>query len=224
MDKVHKLETFIAVNVDPSRSYVSFSAGKDSSVLAHAAHKVHPGIHILQMDSGCPFLWLEEERQEWICYGQANGWNYLRFPWDKWGLHADRTADEQKYQRQIHQNMFQPIHDFAAANGLSGVLMGLRGQESQARRFTLGRHGAIHYRADGTVRYCPLAKWTTDDVWAYIVTNKIPWLRIYDAIGPSARNGLIGRTDGHRRMAYLRMYFPEAYRVARDVLGLMEAI
>jgi sulfate adenylyltransferase subunit 2 len=214
----------MAEQVDPARTYVSFSAGKDSAVLAHAAHAAHPGIAILQMDSGCPFLWLEEERSEWIDYATAHGWNYHRFEWDKWGLHADTATDVETYQKRIHANMFQPIHDYAAANGLNGVLMGLRGQESQARRFTLGKHGQVYTRTDGTTRLCPLAKWTTDDVWAYTITNGLPWLRIYDAVGPDARNGLIGRTDGHRRMAYLRMYFPQAYRVARDVLGLMEAI
>ncbi len=57
------------------------------------------------------------------------------------------------------------------------------------------------------------------DIWAYIIDHDLPWLRIYDCLGPEARNGWIGRNGlEHGRMVYLRKYYPEAYRFARDIL------
>jgi hypothetical protein len=48
----------------------------------------------------------------------------------------------------------------------------------------------------------------------------MPWLTIYDYLGPDARNGLIGRNEeAYGRLVYLRKYYPEAYRVAREVFG-----
>lgn len=58
-------------------------------------------------------------------------------------------------------------------------------------------------------------------MWAYILERDLPWLGIYDALGPQARNGLIGRNGvEHGRMAFLRRHYPQAWRVARDTLEL----
>jgi len=67
---------------------------------------------------------------------------------------------------------------------------------------------------------CPISLWTAADVWTYIVSEGLPWLSIYDHVGPTARNGLIGRNGLEQgRMVYLRRYYPEAWRVARELFG-----
>lgn len=201
-------------------AYVSFSAGKDSAVLAHAAHAVHPGIPIWMVDPGVPTHWLGAERQRWIDYAAASGWTLRLFPWDKW---ADVGAanGEQQHRKMAHNAMFEAVHAQAAAEGRTHVVMGLRAQESPGRRASLSTHGEAYTSRTGITRHCPLGSWTHDDVWAYTLTKGLPWLEIYDHLGPDARNGLIGRSGVQQgRMAYLRRFFPEAYRHARDVLQL----
>lgn len=79
------------------------------------------------------------------------------------------------------------------------VFLGLRKKESGNRAFTLHYHRehpqfAIHrwaegdaYGRGGTLRICPIANWSTDDVAAFIVSNKIPVLSLYYEKGFEAR-------------------------------------
>jgi len=207
--------------IDPAVSYVSFSAGKDSAVLAHAAHSVHPGIPICCVDSGVPYRWTEEEREGWLQYASENGWNLIIFPWNKWGGNLRRAADEKSHQKSAHRSMFAGLQSWARTEGRTHYLTGMRADESKGRRVRLSTHGEIYLQANGFTRHCPLGLWSTQDIWAYTITQGLPWLTIYDHLGPSARNGLIGRSGiQHGRMVWLRKYYPEAYRVARDELGL----
>lgn len=210
-----------AASIDPAATYVSFSAGKDSAVIAHACHAEHPGIPILMIDPGCPTHWLQSERDRWMTYAADQGWNLTLFAWDKWD--ARREADtERQYRDRIHASMFDAIWARARTDGLSCKVMGLRAAESRQRAMLVATRGDAYEYQDGTRSILPIARWSVDDVWAYIVTHDLPWLGIYDAIGPQARNGLIGR-NGERfgREEYLRHYFPDAWRwaVARGVLG-----
>jgi 3'-phosphoadenosine 5'-phosphosulfate sulfotransferase (PAPS reductase)/FAD synthetase len=193
-----------------SRCYVSFSAGKDSSVLAHACHYIMPGIPILMVDPGSPVHWTASEKQTWLDYAEAQGWNLKLFPWDKYAT-APRTGDLTTYRTKVHDDMFRDLNAYAQERGLTRRVMGLRRQESKNRRH-------VQWATPNTL--CPLVDWTVDDVWCYIVKSGMPWLTIYDYLGPEARNGLIGRNgEAYGRLVYLRKYYPEAYRVAREVLG-----
>lgn len=206
----------------PEKTYVSFSAGKDSTVLAHACHDLFPGVQMCMVDPGVPFHWVDEERDLWLTHARANGWNLRIFPWDKWGgiLRDDKTR--RVAQRLLHTDMFAEVTEWVHKHGLDTVVMGLRRQESGQRSMALKIYGMEHTYADtGVRRVCPLEHWSTSDVWAYIVSHGLPWLTIYDHVGPDARNGLIGRNAAQSgRMAYLRQYYPEAWRIARDVLSL----
>lgn len=214
----HLISSIEAVPAD--NAYVSFSAGKDSAVLAHAANVVYPGIQIWMVDPGIPTHWTEEEQDKWLEYASSMRWSLRVFPWDKWA-EVGEAASEKDHRKKAHDSMFEEMHKQAHEESRTHVLMGLRAQESHGRRFSLATHGEAHTSRSGTTRHCPLGLWTHDDIWAYTITHGLPWLTIYDHLGPEARNGLIGRSGVQQgRMAYLRRYFPDAYRHARDVLGL----
>jgi len=194
------------------RCYVSFSAGKDSAVVAHAAHAARPGIAMLMVDPGCPVHWTEEERAAWLAYAQAQGWNLTLFPWDKYAS-APRSGDLAAYRAAVHDAMFRDLTAHAEAHGLTRRVMGLRAEESPQRRMSLGRD-----KAASETRLCPISLWHTSDVWCYLATHGLPWLSIYDHLGCTARNGLIGRNgEAHGRLVFLRRYYPSAFRVARQI-------
>jgi 3'-phosphoadenosine 5'-phosphosulfate sulfotransferase (PAPS reductase)/FAD synthetase len=199
-----------------STCYVSFSAGKDSAVCAHACNLVLPGIPILSSDSGCPMRWLEEERKQWQSYADDQGWNYRLFPWNKWGKKViEATEDVIEYRKIIHASMFSELNQWATENGYTRRIWGIRKDESIARKIRSGVDGD-HCQA----RLAPIRDWSTNDVWAYIVTHGIPWLSIYDYLGPTARNGLIGIGGSENgRLAFLKKYYPDVYRQARQLFN-----
>lgn len=204
----------LVAGIDPATSYVSFSAGKDSAVIAHACHAAHPGIPILMIDPGCPTHWTERERDEWKSYAKRQGWNLTLYEWDKWGIDLE-TDDVADYQKRIHRDMFSAIHAHAEVAGLTTRIMGLRAAESRNRRMSIGRRGAVYDYKDGGRAVLPIATWQTADVWAYIVSTGMPWLDIYDKLGPNARNGLVGRSgDNFGRVEYLKQHYPDVWRWA----------
>lgn len=213
--------SYIQHSIDPARTYVGFSAGKDSAVIAHACARVWPSVPIAMVDPGVPTHWLEEERQEWVDYAATQGWRLEIFPWDKWGDLGIATAkDAASHADAAHRSMFADLYDWAAAEGRDHYVMGLRADESRGRKLRARRYGLCHEHANGRTSHTPIAWWSTDDVWCYIIKHGLPWLTIYDHLGPDARNGLIGRNGlQNGRLAYLRKYYPAAFRAARDQLG-----
>lgn len=212
----------MVADIDPATTYVSFSAGKDSAVIAHACHAAHPGIAIMMVDPGCPTHWLEHERERWLRYAGDAGWALTLFPWEKWGHYAPAGESVCEYQSRIHKDMFDGLHAAASRAGLTTRVMGLRAAESRNRRMSVGRRGLDYTYVNGGRALLPIGTWQTADVWAYIVTAGLPWLDVYDRMGPSARNGLVGRSgEEFGREEYLRHYFPDVWRwaVSRGIFG-----
>jgi phosphoadenosine phosphosulfate reductase len=195
--------------------YVSFSAGKDSAVCAHACNILRPGIPVLLVDPGCPTHWLENEREQWVAYAKEHAWNYHVFSWLKWRPDTSNISGATEYRAKVHASQFVDLEAWATEHGFKRRVMGLRGQESRVRRMSLATdHGA------SAKRLCPLNLWTTDDVWAYIITHGMPWLSIYDHLGPDARNGLIGLNGSQNgRLAFLKRHYPDTYRQARQLFN-----
>lgn len=213
--KLQQLQALIVERIDPQTSYVSFSAGKDSAVIAHAVQARYATIPILMVDPGCPTHWLDSEKAEWIDYAQSQGWRLTLFDWDKWGARRDQDSITD-YQQQIHADMFTDLQAYADSQGLTCRIMGMRAAESRNRRMNIGRRGAVYQYANGGMACLPIATWQTDDVWAYIVTHQLPWLGIYDTLGPNARNGLVGRSgEEYGRIEYLKQHYPDVWRWAK---------
>lgn len=192
--------------------YVSWSAGKDSMVAAHLAQRLQPGIQMLMVDPGVPVHWTESDRSLMLDFAASDGWNVRLVPWDKFGV---ATPDDQRaYRDSIHARMFGDLTAYADGAGLSCRITGMRAAESRNRaRLLRSRRGETAHTLQ------PIWDWTTDDVWTYTISHELPWLSIYDHLGPAARNGLIGKNGTEQgRMVYLRKYYPEAFRMACELI------
>ena len=199
--------------------YVSFSAGKDSSVCAHLCNELKPGIPLFLVEPPGQTLWLNEERQAWLGYAETNGWSLKLFSWDRW-----RKKMDTQHLQELHLDQFSEVTAYADAHGLTTRVMGLREGESNNRRMTIRDLGMDYDYVNGQRRLLPVAKWTTDDIWTYIVASGMPWLSIYDVAGPDARNGLIGLNAHEKgRLAYLKAYYPRVWEEAKQYLGVNNA-
>lgn len=144
------------------RVYVTFSGGKDSSVLLHLAHQLLGPIEARII------LWPESDVIS--NFGQVlDGWRQ-RWPGvtiREVHLFRDSVGD-------AVADRWDALHDDGGA-----YLIGLRADESRARMMTLKAHGVIHRMASGLLRVAPLAWWRTADVAAYTTAHDLPLLDNY---------------------------------------------
>jgi phosphoadenosine phosphosulfate reductase len=199
-------------------SYVSWSAGKDSMVVADLCRRLRQDVPILMVDPGVPTHWTDNERESMLAYAERSGWALKIFPWDKWRrLAAEMSVEE--HRRIAHDDMFADLTAWADERGLDQRFVGLRAEESPTRAMHIGRRGKASHNADGRRWVAPIGDWRAEDVWAYIVSRDLPWLTIYDHLGPRARNGLIGRSGvEHGRLGWLKIHYPEAYEEAKRLM------
>lgn len=153
-----------------SSPYVAFSCGKDSSVLLHLVQRVYPSIE-------ARFIrWTESQLLD--DFERVIGeWRQRSINLQILDLHRasinDKGGDRWGQLQQL--------------SPCDGFFIGLRSQESKARKMTLAVHGTVYRMAAGLVRIAPLAWWNTDDVAAYCVQHQLPLLDAYQADGFNQR-------------------------------------
>lgn len=184
----------------PRQGYVALSGGKDSTVVLSLVREQAPETPAVFSDDE---WWLPETEE------------YLR---GVEGLHWIRT-------NATHAAWFKTdgdydgIPDYAARQGWSMVFLGLRAEESAQRRAYLCKYGTAHINKAGAALINPIAWWTTQDVWAYILSHGLLYNRAYDRlrglglepcrqrIGPFATE----RALGYGQLAILKRGWPELY-------------
>lgn len=159
---------------------ISFSGGKDSTVLLHLVRSVDPQAPAVMFDSGSEYrsaldlarrLGVEilHPRLSLLDLARYSGWWGYRDPVDalcKWDAKCI-IIDE-------------PCETFVCRERLRVIALGLRGAESKGRSWNARARGELYQHVDRTWRLCPLAHWTTDDVWAYIASRDLDYCAAYD--------------------------------------------
>ena len=190
---------------------VSTSWGKDSMVLLHLAasviHEVqainarypNPAERFADMDRVRDAMLSRPDMAhirytevptpgEWCMYERAGG-----------GFSEAVTKQQREAARWWKSNFSANMNAAMERVGGAGVMLGLRAEESHARRLNLATHGTYYERKDGMHVVLPLSRWTGRDVWAYMVAHDLPRLRIYDECSCTrerARSGFVFATGG----------------------------
>ena len=162
--------------------YVACSFGKDSAVMLHL-------ILLQRGDIPVRFIrWMNETEL-------IDNYDHVIAMWGNINLEqvilsrlslSDKRKD--RYQTSTYDSYF----------------IGLRSQESVARRFTLQKHGIFYKNKAGMVRISPLADWSEDDISAYVYANNLPTLNTYLDHGMSSRtSSRIPRADHGIRESFL---------------------
>jgi 3'-phosphoadenosine 5'-phosphosulfate sulfotransferase (PAPS reductase)/FAD synthetase len=196
--------------------YVAWSGGKDSSVLAHLVRAQRPGVPLRLLTSGETRVLHDVDTM--CAWFRAQGatveeWLIDRVFAPEWAT-ADWTT-----QRRAGRGDLDRLND-----GHDGVFLGLRAEESgrRARSLAMHRDPALppwchRYRTGpraGMVRACPLARWTVDDVGAYLALHDIPVFARYHDEGLAARTTarLTGDAVRQNVLVHLRQHHLAGYR------------
>lgn len=171
---------------------VSFSAGKDSVVLLDLAVKAGFKGDLAFFKYGiCTDVETPSENVELMkyyaekyglkyhildCLGEADCWEmcgrFTMFP---------ETKEEEKAFRITNMDFQRQYAVFEKESGTDLSIIGMRKKESERRRLLLSHRGEVYQTKSRKSRTCcPLASLTNEDIWAYIFSNKLPYLSIYD--------------------------------------------
>lgn len=148
--------------------YVACSFGKDSAVMLDLVLKLRPDIPVIfvrRIETD-----LIDNYQKIISdWGNINLQQLTVLGWIETGLKS-RTVST------------------ATANlDFDSYFVGLRMDESAARRISIKKLGMFYKNSSNKFRICPLADWTTNDVATYCLAYNIPILNKYLKDGFEAR-------------------------------------
>lgn len=195
-DPHHALLDRIAAHLDAHDGFVSWSGGKDSTVVVDLARQVDPHIPVIFFDSGLQF----PETQTYL-EDLANQWrlNYHVIAADPdlltvliAGGGFDHNAVDRRLSGQLADIMITgPAAEAHRRHG-PGSLWGVRAEESHGRRMLYRRalgvhtarsarsreeiraqHGGVVRRVDGTITYGPIWDWQRSHVFGYLAGRNI---------------------------------------------------
>lgn len=161
---------------EANRPFVMFSGGKDSTVVLHLALRFRRDVWAFHWDYG-PYLiprWLEKEIiQNALEIGvKKNHLIVRRRP------HAETSRENFRIG---YRAFWGVLASLIRERGWDLCVGALRAEESSKRkRMTLKRVQMER----GILHIYPIKDWTWKDVWAYIVSNKLPYASTYDKYGP----------------------------------------
>ncbi len=185
--------------------YVALSGGKDSTVIYALVREQMPSIPAVWSDDE----WWLPETLEYIQRLQGRGLDVRQIRTNAW--HSDLLVVTGEY---------DGIPDYAQQQGWSLCFLGLRQEESSARRVHLRTKGPLFYAQGNKAWQCnPIHNWTWRDVWAYIVWLGVDYNKAYDRleeIGVPPERQRVGplaveRALGYGQLEILKRGWPDLY-------------
>jgi 3'-phosphoadenosine 5'-phosphosulfate sulfotransferase (PAPS reductase)/FAD synthetase len=194
-----------ALETPNSPAYVALSGGKDSTVVYALAREQAPDIPAVWSDDE----WWLPETMDYIRRLQAAGLDVRQIRTTAW--HADWFTIRGDY---------DGIPAYAKEQNWGLVFLGLRQEESAARRVHLRTFGSLFFAQTDDFWHCnPIHDWSWRDVWAFIVSQELDYNQAYDRleeIGVQPEHQRIGpfaveRALGYGQMAILKKGWPEMF-------------
>jgi phosphoadenosine phosphosulfate reductase len=176
--RVDQAQTFIrqALSI-PARWAVSFSGGKDSTVLLDLVLHERPEIEIIWFDDG----WDYPETIQFLSDTEHRLSRHI--------IHVEQPVTSRFWREEIPYRGDDPAYPHPIdmsyldwRKQITGSLMGMRREESAKRNFTLGR-SSLYYQSNLGHWHCsPLANWSWRDVWGYIGANHLDYNPVYNRL------------------------------------------
>lgn len=196
--------------------YISFSGGKDSTVVMDLVRRIRP-------DTPAQYgheQWLLPETDAIISRTDNLVITALPDHHTEWFSVWDDPADVPDGVIYIDPAKYDEFNYQRLLLGFDGCFLGLRAAENSYRYMHLATHGPLAYcKRHGMTECSPIHNWSTLDVWAYIVDRELDYNAAYDRlaelgvpldhqrIGPLAQ----WRALNYGQIAILKRGWPELY-------------
>lgn len=157
---------------------LEYSGGKDSIVLCSLALQLDPSWHVWNFHPGYAHSTRTYLRSEEIHNEIMKTLTTLPVPPSH--VHVDNKppTDKKELEKYRLYDYFDCLFRYMDEHELSVELLGIRGQESITRKHRV-KQPLIHMEGERIVSF-PIRHLTTDDVWAYIISNDIYYVSHYD--------------------------------------------
>ena len=174
--------------------YVAFSGGKDATALFFLIENNFP--NVVDLHFGDDELIFPETRDYIFLIKNTFGERFFESKMNvRHGDYFEAFKDDNEALKKV-------------PNYWSGCFLGLRAEENTIRKNLLKFKGKWAYELkNGKFNCNPIIKWKVRDVWAYILSNKIPYNKTYDMQAEA------GIKDLH-----LQRVIPFGYRKSLDIL------
>jgi phosphoadenosine phosphosulfate reductase len=197
--------------------YLSFSGGKDSTVMLHMVLKHKPDIPVVYWNADASYPDTEKFIQKIVKEWNLNFINAKTEPilsiFKEYGI--NHPSIEQKT---MIATVYRPIKKLIKEHYFDGVFVGLRAEESSGRRKLIKNRGQLFYNKSQQVMEClPIAHFKTQDIWSYITAYNLPYNKVYDHTKLCHRNDIrvsywCGESSRHLgRWVWLKTEYPELY-------------
>ena len=155
---------------------ISWSAGKDSTAMCHLIKSIFPETPIIIQFDDCD--WPEKASYvKRIAKGQNWKYHAITPNFSVWLEIVKGKMIYEDFCSQSHRltkNSFLSLLNKKREElGCNGFYLGLRAEESRARKLNYIQRGSLYKLKRGEWRCCPISSWTVDDVFAYLVENDI---------------------------------------------------
>lgn len=201
---------------------VSFSGGKDSTVMLHLLRQFK-NVKVFFYDSGAELPDTYEIIQKYnpvevvkpemsiIDIHKYNG---------NFGAQRPQHAEKDLFytNEQFKEILItEPSDRMIKKYDLDLICIGLRREESKSRSYMLRNGKLQRFSYSLCDQFYPLADWTVEDIWAYIISKNIPYNKSYNNNLYQNKNeqrigtymGTTGISRG--RMQYIKSYYPEIF-------------
>lgn len=206
---------------------VSWSAGKDSTAMTHLVHSLYPDTPIMIQFDDCDWPIKREYAER--C-ANAQGWdiNQVWPDFSVWERMKAGRIGEENFCALTHSltrdSFLAPLAKMQHQLGCNGVYMGLRAAESKARARNLNLRKEVYQLENGEWRCCPLARWTAEDVFAYLVANNVEINPCYlnNRILPPEQIRISWAAPtptslSHGDAEHFRLYYPKQFQKLREM-------
>jgi predicted phosphoadenosine phosphosulfate sulfurtransferase len=171
-DKIAEVRDFLlSLNLNPERTIIAFSGGKDSIVVAHIAASL--GIKKAVCDNS---FWFDTHQEDTEAIAKIIGLDvaYIDRFGDSYVLtHPKWLFPKTKDQAPLYGARQQKtVKGYTKQVGATDIIYGRRTQENNVS----DRH---YFTADGIHQIHPIREWLAEDVWGYMKYYSLPTPRIY---------------------------------------------
>jgi 3'-phosphoadenosine 5'-phosphosulfate sulfotransferase (PAPS reductase)/FAD synthetase len=193
------------------KPYVAFSTGKDSTALLNLVREQCPNVAVVYLDSpGCA---LPESLKLLDTY-ERQGMNLIRWQVKSFlEIYREVDLEDPRWDAiTMKELVYKPVKQLITEHGFDGIFLGLRADESHARRVSAHMRGELFFRKSNQVIEClPLLWWSADDVWTHILSEDLLYNAAYDHGFERVCFwcGQSGRTRG--RWVTLKRHWPQLF-------------